>query len=954
MLPSGRDNASRSSYSEQQQQQRPISDKEEIARAALRSLASPSATSTPSDPQLLPPPPSLAPSSYPPAPSTTAQFPCPHPSQYCSSRELPHHSLEEEYRTASYDRREPASLRETGMTRDSSSLSSFHEQPITASPESSPILAAAPTLPPPPPPQMYARHSIPSTSASSDIHEVAIRRASVALGVDVEEVRHIVHNTYLSHRTSSTSSSAASAAASSQGYLPPSSAAEHESPFVRQVLDAYSLESDRASHASHPHPHPPSHSDYDYDARPNDPAPVSSSSYSDYTAAAAEPSGMTRYDAGLSTYRASQYQAPLYPHAADRAPPQISWGSTATTRALNHDAGYLHHGTFRPAYPTYQDTRRPEAPTSSTSASTSTAPLPQQREESPSPFAYDAYRRTSHHVPPPQESSYAALPASSSRMASRASQDYLDELTCSRAIDKERRFNPRSRYPVSAYAQQHPHVPPSSLYERKGRSIDDYLEQQQQQLQQQQQQQQQSQLPHRRRGSIAYYPGRTTTTVAEHEDDRLPDRHIQSTNRHSFQPYPSTGSRYAIGSSSAASASSPQLSPTMPESPRSQQFSQLRSPAPRSPAAETVASVASSSVTSVASMTPSPLLGAVGGSSSANLTPDDREHEPKPSPGVESDRSSSLHSGSVDTAAESTRAGVAKMQIDDDGSSSKATRGASRKPGSSRSSFSHADRGSALVAGTDLSHSEIMQRLQDKVKSRLAAKGKAAASAAGSTSTGKNGKPTSSAGSDSRSRIARLARGNSNKRSASSITKSESPSRASGASPTPSGSRVGESKSSASNNDIMEAPTAEKSASPMGGVPAPKVRRTSASSQQKPTPAPKPSPKSPPSKTASLASTAKSTETPTSIAAALLSPTDTPTPSEAAATHAQRISRSPLSPAEGVVESVSGQALPADIPGAGQMNAASATKQQTSKSGIDSLIQAAQASDPTETNSAIA
>ncbi|KAJ1025704.1 hypothetical protein NDA18_004042 [Ustilago nuda] len=932
MLPSGRDNTSRSSYSEQQQQQRPILDKEEIARAALRSLASPSATSTPSDPQLFPPPPPLAPPSYPPAPSTTAQFSRPHPSQYGSSRELPHHSLEEEYRTASYDRREPASLRETGMTRDSSSSSSFHEQHITASTESSPILAAAPTLPPLPPLQMYARHSFPSTSASSNIHEVAIRRASVALGVDVEEVRHIVHNTYLSHRTSSTSSSAASAAASSQGYLPPSSAAEHESSFVRQVLDAYSLESDRASHASHPHPHPPSHLDYDYDAP-----------------AAAEPSGMPRYDAGPSTYRAPQYQAPLYPHAADRAPPQISWGSTATNRALNHDAGYLHHGTFRPAY---QDTRRPEAPTSSTSASMSTAPLPQQREESPSPFAYDAYRRTSHHVPPPQESSYAALPASSSRMASRASQDYLDELARSRAIDEERRFNPRSRYPVSAYAQQHPHVSPSSLYERKGRSIDDYLEQQRQQ--QQQQQQQQSQLPHRRRGSIAYYPGRTTTTVAEHEDDRLPDRHMQSTNRHSFQPYPSTGSRYAIVSSSAASTSSPQLSPTMPESPRSQQFSQLRSPAPRSPAAETVASVASSSVTSVAGMTPSPLLGAVSGSSSANLTLDDHEHEPKPSPGVESDRSSSLHSGSVETAAESTRAGVAKMQIDDDGSSSKTTRGASRKPGSSRSSFSHADRGFTLVAGTELSHSEIMQRLQDKVKSRLAAKGKAAASAAGSSSTGKNGKPTSSAESDSRSRVARLARGNSNKRSASSITKSEKPSRASDASPTSSGSRVGESKSSASNNDIMEAPTAEKSASPMGGVPAPKVRRTSASSQQKPTPAPKPSPKSPTSKTASLASTAKSTETPTSIAAALLSSTDTPTPSEAAATHAQRISRSPLSPAEGVVESASGQALPADIPGAGQMNAASATKQQTSKSGIDSLIQAAQASDPTETNSAIA
>jgi hypothetical protein len=69
------------------------------------------------------------------------------------------------------------------------------------------------------------------------------------------------------------------------------------------------------------------------------------------------------------------------------------------------------------------------------------------------------------------------------------------------------------------------------------------------------------------------------------------------------------------------------------------------------------------------------------------------------------------------------------------------------------------------------------------------------------------------------------------------------------------------------------------------------------------------------------------------------------------------MSRSPLPPgADGAptVETSSGQALPGELPGAGQMNASSATKQQTSKAGIDSLIQSAQANDPTETNSAIA
>ncbi len=100
------------------------------------------------------------------------------------------------------------------------------------------------------------------------------------------------------------------------------------------------------------------------------------------------------------------------------------------------------------------------------------------------------------------------------------------------------------------------------------------------------------------------------------------------------------------------------------------------------------------------------------------------------------------------------------MQIDDLGTS-QASGSASRKPRSSRSSVSHADRGSVPIAGTDLSHSEIMQKLQNKVKSRLAAKEKAANadSNGGRNGSSKNGVNTSKA--------AKAAKASSAKRSAS-------------------------------------------------------------------------------------------------------------------------------------------------------------------------------------------
>ena len=924
-MPSGRD-----SRSHPYPGHRPVSDKEEIARAALRSLAAPNTDSAPSEqpPPLLPRPPLVSPS------HPAGHLPPPLPSQSGPSRDysrLPYDKdVAHDDRAAAYadDARSmrsstitahgqaqgasSSSLTNMAMTRNDSSSTFFHDQHITASPDASPKLEATSFLPPPPS-HRHARHSVPSSTSSGDLHEVALRRASLALGVNLEEVRQIVNHAYVARRTSNSSSSA-SVSASSQGYMPPSLGPNGESAFVRQVLDAYCLESDRASQT-------PSA----YEAHRRESTRASLSTHAEARSAA--PSGLTWHEASHAPGQPSQPRHYQSDHGTS-----VAWGTRADERLPTFDA---HHpdSSFRSARPAYNDPRRYEA-----SASTSTmTSVPEQRAESPSPFAYDAYRRTSQPV------IHEFGTAGASRLASRVSQGYLDDSARSRAIEEERTGGQGwSRSPISPYGQP-PHPPHSSMYARRVRSIDDYLEQQQQQ-QQQLQRQEQGQY-RQRRGSVAHHPGRTQSVV-EYDDDRLPDRHMRSSVRHSFQPYPPPSSRYAPGSSAVGSApppvQSPQLSPTMPEAPRFQPFSQHRSPLLRSPAAETVASVASSSVTSVAALSPSPLLGA-GGSSSASLTPDERRR----SPGVDTDAQSSLRAVSEDTAAETTRAGVARMQIDDTPSSFKGTKASARKSRSTRSSFSHSDRGSAPIMGTDLSHSEIMQKLQDKVKSRLAAKGKAAMlSGNGTDGQGKNGKKAVNAGASSsngsnKAKAAKVGRSASTKRSASSIARSDSSTRALAASP----------NSSRRNSASSTTATAETSAAPVGGVPAPKVRRTSATSQPKPVP--KPPSQSPPKPSSPSSSSAKSNATPTSIEAALLSPTDTPTPSEAAANHAQRMSRSPLSP-EGAVETASGQALPSELPGAGQMNASSATKQQTSMAGIDSLLQAAQANDPTETNSAIA
>ncbi|ETS61713.1 hypothetical protein PaG_04216 [Moesziomyces aphidis] len=898
--------------------QRPVSDKEELARAALRSLADPSTA----PPAPLPPPGNDAAAAPPAFPAT--RLPPPLPSQSLATQQASSsatssalsqpdpafRSSHDDYRrpprsqysdhgvplpSASHHMLRHASLGDELIQRNPSSSSSpssfFNDQQISASPDSSPRLEAAPIQMPR---HTHLRHSIPAStqpSASAHLHEVALRRASIAMGVDIEQVRDIVHHAMDAPHA-------------------------REPHFVRQVLDAYRLESDRASQ-------------------------------------------------------------PLVVRESWQAEPPRS-------NARNHVAypsRYADPGpASRSAYPAYHDLARGDS-VASGSASASMMPISEHRPESPSPFAYDAHPRSS------QPSSDMAAPAASYSVH-RPSHAHLDEASRHhRAFEDERFTTHRSRYPAYPHHPPPLPLPQTRAPERRVRSIDDYLDAPPQLYPRR----------HQRRGSMADYNGRTAVLTAvltsEYDDERYRDRLARPNVRHSFHPYASPSSRY-LGASADAIGISPQLSPTMGDAPRPYPIHDHRSPLLRSPAGESSTSVAGS----VAALTPSPLLGVPVG------TPDDR----KRSLDGHADAPTSLRSASEDTAAESTRAGVARLQIDDSGSKPLLKSSSARTSRSSLASHSSAER---QVPGTDLSHSQIMQKLQNKVKGRLAAKKKAAAESAAAFRPGghkaakpkRDAKPSGAKQDVSAedtvkaeaSKSDKVSRAGSTKRTASSISTSD---RAS--SPQPSRPSV----------ESSSAATADTSATPSGnGMPAPKVRRTSASSQQKPsTPQPprqpiaaqlsprpastkpewlpdkdqdktppasieealqaldsktaskSPAPKSPASKSPAPTSASppgKNLSPPTSISAALLSPTDSPTPTEAAAMHARRMSRSPLPPgADGAatVETSSGQALPGELPGAGQMNASSATKQQTSKAGIDSLIQSAQANDPTETNSAIA
>ncbi|GAC93015.1 hypothetical protein PHSY_000576 [Pseudozyma hubeiensis SY62] len=897
MLPHGRDGHSNAPSSGH----RPVSDKEEIARAALRSLAEPTAGATsdeplPSNPgpsriseRPLPPPSRL---SYPPASGSASRssFQTIHPHEARLSFADPHATWS---RSIGRDDH-------LATARDGSDSSFFRDQSLNASPESSPRLRASSARHPVPQPHPQGRRSLPSGPISDQVHEAALRRASWALRLDYEDVRHIVHRTARPHTG-------------------------NESAYERQVLDAYRFEAERASQPS-----------ASYQSRATDTSHASVDVHPTERQVAS--SGMV----WSATARRAAPPAPSTPFSpnSDRSS-LVAWGTRPTTRLP----------TFQPRLveSTFQQTPY-HGPAIATCA-TSTADVSSlHRPPSPSPFAYDAYRRTSHPV-----ASRSELAPPHSIGSSRASIGSFDQVAQRHPIDQDLDASRRTRQPYPTHVGP-PRLAHDAAYEHHFAPKDTYAEHPAQPYPQRSRQ---------RRGSMIGQPEAAPGPLDQH-DDRLLDHSTRTTFVQSYQTYPTQPSRPLIHPSAIQTATapieSPQLSPTTPEHHRFQHLSALRSPA-----AETAASVASSSTASIAAFSPSPLLGAA----SAVLAGSRSEARPGELD-ADSDAVNSVRAASEDTASESTRARVASMHLDD-GKAQDAPKPTLSKSQSLRSSFSHADRRSTSFLATDLSHSQIMQKLQDKVKSRLAAKGKAAFASERSSGNSHKGRKAlasstpadgdSGVGSTSGSKKIGLGRAGSAKRSASNISKSD-----------PIGSvasNAAKSQDVDSNSPPRTTTTAEKSASdksaaPRAGLPAAKVRRTSTASQQKPDPKPPaiPTAKSdgpPPTIEAALLAAPpkppsppqRDNDTPNSIEAALLSPTDGPTPTEAAAQHAQRLSRSPLPP-ENAVESASGQAVPSTLPAAGQMMAASATKQQTSKAGADSLIQAAQSDDPTENTSAIA
>lgn len=432
-------------------------------------------------------------------------------------------------------------------------------------------------------------------------------------------------------------------------------------------------------------------------------------------------------------------------------------------------------------------------------------PGPTRRPPSPSPFAFDPHRRPSHPV------AQEMYPPESFRGPARYS------------LDAGSLRHPYSRpIPAAAYAISDA----ANLYPRKGRSIDDYLQQ---------------------------YPRADSHLAPRSGMHLVPGTADASPYYNARQDYGPYSTRSALAGTSVPVESS-LSSPSLMEASRST-YIQRRSPrqsgATRSPSV--APSVASASRFT---LSPSPVIDS--SVAAIDAKPQARGRE-----------------GSEESTDEAAR--VAGMRIEDKVSPAPFV-------GQLRRSSSNV---SSALAASEVSHSEVMQRLQQRVKSRLAAKSRGenpdVAGTKGSTKVGRAGTPS--------------------KRTSAKPPQAQ----------TPNGARRNADFESGSN----------------------KARKLSKAS------------------TAALSASPARNETPNSIAAALLSPTDSPTPTEAArnvaATQASRSGEDNTT-----VETASGQALPGDLPGAGQMNASSAAKQQTSMAGIDSLLQAAAASDPTESGHAIA
>ncbi|PWY99785.1 hypothetical protein BCV70DRAFT_206774 [Testicularia cyperi] len=970
----------------------PISEKEEIARAALRSLADPASTAPvlnsssgvalplPHDASL-PLPPPFAASDRPQLPTPSTRLPLdpgrhlPAPMEVSTSSHSAMVTTPPAPMNIDADRPEPQTIGMAAANGGDNPASYFGDHYMTCSPTSSPRASAASIAPlappvplassaqrtvdqhpaiashfaPPPPPRLPSPHtslsrsqSFSAASSLARVREHALRCAATALRMEPDEARSILIQALPAHRAASLSPTAATASALYRraAAIPLES---FNPDFVREVIDAFHYEEERLLSDARSRE---AYVSGDRISGPSDTRPL-------------PPPGQAWADTVPRPERDPVWRRGTRAPAARRS--VDGWEARPVQRHASLDSGAYPDALPNRQYPTHEDTTQylhhGYATVSGGDASKS-SPLAPPRPESPSPFAYDPHRRPSE--PQYQTSEREPMPVIDSQVRGlRASFGSAEDRQLHRFRDGARHSvgwgmasplgGSGSPAATSPGAASNWRVPDDyrRAYSRKVRSIDDYLETSSRQHGGSHAQSQSGRNP----GLAQTQSGSGHEALVETAAaDRLKMRP-----RPSPQTLTSQFGQSAVLPQSVLQPVSLPPSPAFPlvssKSPVSSDalhhtFGQRRSPVSRASVAPTSPSTVSSA--SVAGMTPSPspMLGA------SRPVVSTLTDEPMRSADPPSDANGSARRGvssgrerSEDAPAEMARARVANMQIEDlngDGDSLSNTSKASSLANAVSRSSSVVDRRSVTPSGTELSHSEIMQRLKQKVKSRLAAKGrgedpdKPAGNGRSKLSRPIASTKRSQASSSSKSIASTLAGNSANSGVAARDRKSVT------------GKGTTSSMSSISSLKALRSAGAQNRAA--GQKLGNKARKLSTSAS--------PSTSSLGSAAAATSATTAPPRTdtpPTSIAAALLSPTDSPTPTEAARNvAAARASQSPEDADTTTVETASGQVLPGELPGAGQMNAASATKQQNTMSGIDSLLQAAASSDPTETNSAIA
>lgn len=687
------------------------SEKEEIARAALRSLGGP-LSSSPTVSHQLPPPSDehFARSRHAPRPHSFAAFeprqgpgpgPGPEPTHQAYGRvqhgfqPQPHAKNAYGYGSASMMELDDVSLSHShshshpafspaAPAPPERTTSYFGSHCITESPTSSPrlepmalahtSLPSGAVSPPMHQPPSLSMSSSASTSVyeplpSPDAQQASLRRVASSLKLDYDEVKHAVRlhfPQYLARSSLDTSNHSVSASYTKK----PAVTRGLDEDTLRLVLDALKAEEERQAHLS--------------DFR----------------------------DAYITREREQgSHQIDFRPPP----PPGQIWASDRPAWERSRHAKQSEPWAIRrpsndalgrnpSAVPTPIPVDRHSGPVFSSSPQSafmdgamSTSP----RSASPSPFAFDPLRRPS--LPPVHNTRHGS--GDSYRDSDAASSEVSDGF--------------RHRWAGGISNEIEPSPPqfgrPAPFSDRKGRSIDDYLEQS-------------------NRHSQRY--GRSRVLVPGFSEA---EPSSSNHNRHSFQPYPQV-SRGPTNGLPLTQSWSPGTSPSAVDSPK-QSFAQLprRSPLISShPAATATATGAAPS--------PSPRLGAGGwGSPSVASEASDymRVHDSVEPP-------STQRGWSEDTAAEATRAKVEDMQLSDSitpaagrsklsppaphtqpkphqqlRKSASVSASVSATRASRSASLRSVDSTASAGTGTgteQLTRSEIMQRLQDKVKSRIAAK----------------------------------------------------------------------------------------------------------------------------------------------------------------------------------------------------------------------------------------